>query len=151
MPRVRSLKVLTEKEIATIPEFSKKKKFMKLVPATKLESANAVRTSIEKWSKSLKAPVPSKPQKIRIKALRFTEKDLNKLATIHTSKYSIAEMMYQKLPPSNLVSLVYSSHMAYTYYKMKQMYKKKVENKEKPAAELRKGMEKHSIIRDRIL
>jgi hypothetical protein len=103
------------------------KKYTKLLPATRLKSKDEVRASVGTWAKSLKAPTPTEPRKIPIKASRFTAKDLDKLTTIHTSKYSIAEMIYQKLPPSDLVSLLFSSLMIYKYYKMREAHKQKKE------------------------
>jgi hypothetical protein len=95
-------------------------------PKASLGSNADVKAKVKAWVKSQKEPPAPRPTKFNVKAVRLNANHVALLARIHESEAPTAEMVAAKLPPEEIVGVVYSSVATLEYTKLEGEYKKRL-------------------------
>lgn len=120
--KVELKQVVTSKVSSKVPIPKK----IKTDFAKKALSAAKFEKSLVNWKKDVKVP-KAKPQKIAMKPVSFTTKNLDKFVKVRTNKSATAALdKYYKQDLSDFVSIAHTSQMVFSYSTMKDEYIKRL-------------------------
>ena len=114
----------------------------------KKREPGSMKADMSKWLDSRHPPMTvPKSKEHKVKAVRFKERDLQKLDAIHRSKSPSAEAVYQKVGPDDLFGITYSTLTIHEFLKLKEEYSENLEDATTPQEKAKVKKEWKDIVK----